>query len=99
MNGIGEPERATQDRVIALFREELGCRFLGDWSDRPDNSNIEEHLLTAYLEYLVVHELVDLLEPTHSARFIGLMHQFLSNWQSHRQSLNRLPVRHESWSY
>ena len=49
MNGIAKPERATQNRVIALFRDELGYRFLGDWSDRPDNSNIEESLLTAYL--------------------------------------------------
>ena len=51
------------------------------------------------LEYLVVHELVHLLEPTHNARFIALMNQFLPRWQSHRQSLNRLPVRHETWGY
>ena len=49
MSTIGKPERVTQNRVIALFRDELGYRFLGDWSDRPDNSNIEESLLTAYL--------------------------------------------------
>ncbi len=48
MNGIGKPERATQNRVIALFRDELDYRFLGDRSDR-DNNNIEENLLTAYL--------------------------------------------------
>ena len=41
-------ERATQDRVIALFRDELGYRFLGSRSDR-DNSNVEEDLLTAHL--------------------------------------------------
>ena len=46
---IGQPERVTQDRVIALFRDELGYRTLGDWTDRPNNSNIEETLLTAYL--------------------------------------------------
>lgn len=51
------------------------------------------------LEYLVVHELVHLLEPTHNARFIALMAQFMPKWQSHRQSLNRLPVRHERWAY
>ena len=49
MNAVGQPERATQNRVIALFRDELGYRALGDWTDRPGNSNIEEKLLTAYL--------------------------------------------------
>jgi len=51
------------------------------------------------LEYLIVHELVHLLEPTHNTRFIALMDQFMPKWQSHRQALNRLPVRHESWGY
>ena len=49
MSIIGQPERATQNRVIALFRDELGYRYLGDWIDRDGNSNIEEGLLTAYL--------------------------------------------------
>ena len=49
MSDVGKPERATQNRVIALFRDELGYRYLGDWTDRDGNSNIEEGLLTAYL--------------------------------------------------
>ena len=49
MSDIGQPERATQNRVIALFRDELHYRYLGDWTDRDGNSNIEEGLLTAYL--------------------------------------------------
>lgn len=49
MNDIGKRERATQNRVISLFRDELGYRFLGDWSDRDGNSNIEEDLLTTRL--------------------------------------------------
>ncbi len=48
MSGIGQAERATQNRVIALFRDELDYDYLGDWTDRA-NSNIEEELLTAYL--------------------------------------------------
>ncbi len=51
------------------------------------------------LEYIVVHEMVHLLEPTHNARFVGLMDQFMPKWQFYRQVLNRLPVRHEDWSY
>jgi type I restriction enzyme R subunit len=49
MNDVGKPERETQRRVIALFRDELGYRFHGDWTDRDGNSNIEEKLLTDYL--------------------------------------------------
>ncbi len=49
MNGIGKPERVTQNRVVALFRDELGYRYVGDWSDRPGNSNIEGQLLNGYL--------------------------------------------------
>lgn len=49
MSPIGQPERVTQNRVIALFRDELGYRYLGDWSDRDGNSNIEEGLLSAWL--------------------------------------------------
>ncbi len=49
MTRIGQSERATQNRVLALFRDELGYRYLGDWSDRDGNSNIEERLLTAWL--------------------------------------------------
>jgi hypothetical protein len=51
------------------------------------------------LEYIVVHELVHLLEPTHNARFVALMDRFMPKWQFHRQMLNRLPVRREKWSY
>jgi type I restriction enzyme R subunit len=49
MSIIGKPERVTQNRVIALFRDELGYRYAGDWSDRPGNTNIEEGLLTEHL--------------------------------------------------
>jgi predicted metal-dependent hydrolase len=51
------------------------------------------------LEYIVVHEMVHLLEPTHNERFIALMDQFMPKWQFYRDLLNRLPVRHESWDY
>lgn len=49
MATVGQAERITQNRVTALFREELGYDYLGDWSDRAHNSNIEQGLLSAYL--------------------------------------------------
>ncbi len=49
MSDIGKPERITQERVIKLFHDELHYTFLGNWADRPDNSNIEAGLLTPFL--------------------------------------------------
>jgi type I restriction enzyme R subunit len=46
---ISKPERVTQRRVIELFTEKLGYRYLGDWSERAGNHCIEEGLLTAHL--------------------------------------------------
>ena len=54
---------------------------------------------TQCLEYIVVHEMVHLLEPTHNVRFVALMDQFMPKWQFCRDMLNRLPVRHEAWAY
>lgn len=51
------------------------------------------------LEYIVVHEMIHLLEPTHNSHFIALMDQFMPKWQFQREELNRLPVRHETWGY
>ena len=50
MTNIGQPERATQNRVITLFRDALHYRYLGDWHDREGNSNVEEYLLISHLE-------------------------------------------------
>jgi predicted metal-dependent hydrolase len=50
------------------------------------------------LEYVVVHEMTHLLEPTHNARFISIMDRFMPNWRLRRDQLNRLPVRHEEWA-
>ena len=51
------------------------------------------------LEYIVVHEMVHLLEPTHNSRFIILMDRFMPKWRFYKDQLNRLPVRHEDWIY
>lgn len=51
------------------------------------------------LEFIVVHELAHLIEPTHNARFVALMDLFLPQWRHLKEELNRLPVRHDEWGY
>ena len=51
------------------------------------------------LEYIVVHELTHLIEPSHNARFVLVMNLFMPKWQHYRDELNYLPVRHEHWEY
>ncbi len=46
---VGQIERKTQNRVVALVQKELSYRYLGNWEEREGNSNIEEEILAAYL--------------------------------------------------
>ena len=49
------------------------------------------------LHYVLVHELVHLLERRHNRRFRALMDRFMPQWRLHRDELNRAPLPHESW--
>jgi len=50
MTTVGQIERATQNRIVALFQKQLGYTYLGNLEDKPDNSNIKEDLLRKHLE-------------------------------------------------
>src|SRR5207249_9271315 len=49
MSSPGQLERKTQARVVTLFRQSLGYRYLGNWIDREGNRNIESELLSSFL--------------------------------------------------
>src|SRR3972149_5566214 len=49
MSIVGQIEKKTQARVVRLFREQLSYDYLGDWTDREGNRNIEEELLRRFL--------------------------------------------------
>ena len=51
------------------------------------------------LEYIIVHEMVHLLERHHNDRFKELIDSFMPQWQFYRDELNRAPLGHETWSY
>ncbi len=50
MSKVGQIEKLTQDRVVKLFKDELDYTYLGNWEERPGNSNIEESLLSDNLK-------------------------------------------------
>jgi hypothetical protein len=50
------------------------------------------------LEYVVVHEMLHLIEPTHSERFISLLNEHYPAWREARAELNELPLGAESWT-
>lgn len=58
MNNVGQRERITQNRVIQLFTEHLGYRYLGNWHKREDNRNIEPGLVSAWLTKCGVSEVL-----------------------------------------
>lgn len=50
MSTVGQIERKTQNRIVALFRNSLGYTYLGNREERAENRNIEEDLLTTFLK-------------------------------------------------
>ena len=99
--------------LIAKWQPQMGVkvgrffvqRMKTNWgSCNPGSTNIRLNTELAKkpqecLEYIVVHEMVHLLEPTHSTHFIALMDRFMPKWRFYKDQLNRLPVRHEDWAY
>ena len=108
-----EQVRAAVPKLIAKWERVLGVSVAGFFVQRMKtkwgscnpkartirlNTDLAKKPASC-LEYIVVHEMVHLLEPTHNAHFVALMDKFMPKWQHRRALLNRLPVRHESWAY
>ena len=51
------------------------------------------------IEYIIVHELIHLLERHHNDRFAAYMDTYMPQWKVYREELNRLPVSHVEWDY
>jgi predicted metal-dependent hydrolase len=51
------------------------------------------------LEYIVVHELVHLLERHHNERFIALLDSFMPQWRVYQMELNQHILSYDDWNY
>jgi len=49
------------------------------------------------LEYILVHEMIHLLERHHNDRFKDFMNSFMPQWRLYKAELNRAPLGHEAW--
>lgn len=49
------------------------------------------------LEYVIVHEMVHLIEKTHSERFVAVLDEYYPAWREARAELNELPLTAEDW--
>ena len=98
---IAKWEEAMGVKVEQIFVQRMKTKW-GSCNHRAQTIRLNTDLAKKpheCLEYIVMHEMVHLLEPTHNARFVALMERFMPKWQFYRQVLNRLPVRHERWDY
>lgn len=88
-------------RVNRVFVQQMKTKW-GSCNPRARSIRLNTELAKKpkeSLEYIVVHEMIHLIEPTHNAHFIALMDRFMPKWQFYRQRLNNLPVRHADWNY
>jgi predicted metal-dependent hydrolase len=94
-------QRVLGVRVERFFVQRMKTRW-GSCNSRSGSIRLNTELAKkprACLEYLVVHEMIHLIEPTHNARFVSLIDGAMPQWRIVRDQLNRLPVRHDEWAY
>lgn len=87
-------EPRLQVQVAAYFLQRMKTRW-GSCNHTARHLRLNTELVKKprdLLEYVVVHELLHLLEPTHSERFLGLMDRHYPAWREARAELNELPL-------
>lgn len=85
--------------VKRYFLQRMKTRW-GGCNHRAGNIRLNTELVKKpkdLLEYVIVHEMAHLLEPTHGERFTALLDQHYPTWREARAELNELPLSAESW--
>ena len=98
---IAKWERVLEVSVAGLFVQKMKTLW-GSCNARRHTIRLNAELAKKppeCLEYIVVHEMVHLLERSHGPRFVAMMDRHLPKWRFYKAELNRLPIRHEDWMY
>jgi predicted metal-dependent hydrolase len=86
-------------KVTAYFLQRMKTRW-GSCNPPAGHIRLNTELVKKpkdLIEYVVVHEMIHLLEPTHSERFITLLTEHYPSWHEARMELNELPLAAEEW--
>ncbi len=85
--------------VASYFLQRMKTKW-GGCNYRAGNIRLNTELVKKpkqLLDYVILHELLHLLEPTHSERFFDLLGTHYPSWREARAELNELPLSAESW--
>jgi len=86
-------------KVTAYFLQRMKTKW-GSCNHQAGNIRLNTELVKKpkdLIEYVVVHEMIHLIEPTHSERFISVVTEHYPNWREARAELNELPLAAEVW--
>ena len=86
-------------KVAGYFLQRMKTKW-GGCNHREGHIRLNTELVKKpkdLLEYVIVHEMAHLLEPTHSERFITILQENYPTWREARAELNELPLSAESW--
>lgn len=86
-------------KVAGYFLQRMKTKW-GSCNHRDGHIRLNTELVKKpkdLLEYVIVHEMVHLLEPTHSERFVTLLQENYPSWREARTELNELPLGAEAW--
>lgn len=86
-------------KVSGYFLQRMKTKW-GGCNHRAGNIRLNTELVKKprdLLEYVVVHEMLHLVEPTHSERFVELLERHYPTWREARAELNELPLAAEAW--
>jgi predicted metal-dependent hydrolase len=93
-------ERKLKVNVRGYFLQRMKTKW-GSCNHRAGHIRLNTELVKKpkdLLEYVIVHEMAHLIEPTHSDRFIGILDKHYPSWREARAELNELPLTAEAWN-
>ncbi|ENM3809182.1 SprT family zinc-dependent metalloprotease [Vibrio cholerae] len=92
-------ERKLKVSVSGYFLQRMKTKW-GSCNHSAGNIRLNTELVKKpkdLLEYVIVHEMAHLIEPTHSERFIAILEEHYPSWREARVELNELPLAAEVW--